>query len=167
MTAIWRRNYISLQSLQYNVCHHHVYIMQACDIIWKLSERMAKIISKCAKGLTACCMFHTKCHTIGRGRLTVCQSWSWRVHFQHTAFILNLHPTTTQFPTVSRGPIVAHSPLLEFKTPHISKFSWSWVKHYRGLTHVNTDVKDLQARIVHVIVTSRTSTPNSLQSSIL
>ena len=41
---------------------------------------------------------------------------------------INLHPTTTLFPKVSRGPIVAHSPLLEFKTPHISKFSWSWVK---------------------------------------
>ena len=43
--------------------------------------------------------------------------------------------------------------------------------HYRGLTHVNTDVnsgvKDLQARIVHVIVTSRTSMPISLQLSIL
>ena len=41
---------------------------------------------------------------------------------------LNLHPTTTLFPKVLRGPIVAHSPLFEFKTPHISKFSWSWVK---------------------------------------
>ena len=38
---------------------------------------------------------------------------------------LNLHPTTTLFPKVSRDPIVAHSPLLKFKTPHISKFSWS------------------------------------------
>ena len=91
-----------------------------------------------------------------------------RSFFQHTAFILNLHPTTPMFPTVSRGPIVvAHNPLFEFKTPHISKFSWSWVKHYRGLTHVNTDAKDLQARIVHVIVTSRTSAPISLQLSIL
>ena len=35
--------------------------------------------------------------------------------------------------------------------------------HARGLTHV----KDLHERIVHVIVTSRTSTPISLQSSIL
>ena len=41
---------------------------------------------------------------------------------------LNLHPTTTLFPKVSRGPIVAHSLLLEFKTPHISKFSWPCVK---------------------------------------
>ena len=63
-------------------------------------------------------------------RLTICHSWSWRVHFQHTAFILNFHPTTTLFPTVSRGPIVAHNPLFEFKTPHISKFSWSWVYLY-------------------------------------
>ena len=82
-----------------------------------------------------------------------------KLSFQYTASFLNLHPTTTLFPTVSRGPIVAHNPLFEFKTPHISKFSWSWVKHYRGLY---THVKDLHARIVFVIVTSRTSTPISL-----
>ena len=142
--------------------------MQACDIFRKLSERMAKIISKCAYYSIICCMFHTKCHMIGRGRLTVCHSSADKAFISTiTAFILNLHPTTTLFPTVSRGPIVAHNPLFEFKTPHISKFSWSWVKRYRGLTHVNTAVRDLQARIVHVIATSRTSTPISLQSRIL
>ena len=75
--------------------------------------------------------------------------------------------TGTQDPPLATPMIVAHNPLFEFKTPHISKFSWSWVKHYHGLTHVNTAVRDLQARIVHVIATSRTSTPISLQSSIL
>ena len=142
--------------------------MQACDIFRKRSEQMAKIISKCAYYSIICCMFHTKCHTIGGGTVTVCTTEMIKRWFQHTAFFLNLHPTTTLFPTVSRGPIVAHNPLFELKTPHISKFSWSWVKHYCGLTHVNTDNgKDLHARIVHVIVTSRTSTPISLQSSIL
>ena len=62
------------EEIIYNVCHHHLYIMQACDIIRKLSERMAKIISKCAYYSIICWMFHTKCHTIGRGRLTVCHS---------------------------------------------------------------------------------------------
>ena len=46
--------------------------MQACDIFRKRSERMAKIISKCAyySYSIICCMFYTKCHTIGGGRLT-------------------------------------------------------------------------------------------------
>ena len=82
---------------------------------------------------------------------------------------LQLHPTTTLFPKVLRGPMVAHSRLFEFKTPHISKFSWSWVKQ-KTTTKFNTTqfvvslfhdravslthVKDLHARIVHVIVTS-------------
>ena len=60
--------------------------------------------------------------------------------------------------------MIAHtcSPLFAFKTPRISKFSWSWVKEsltlpnllHRGLTYV----KDLRihARIAHVIVSSRT-----------
>ena len=125
--------------------------------------------------------------------------------FQHTAFFLwpvnspsskdfhsgalyrnlinfQLHPTSTLFPKVSRGPTVAHSRLFEFKTPHISKFSWSWVKQ-KTTTKFNTTqfavslfhdravplthVKDLHARIVHVIVTSGFSTPISLQSSFL
>ena len=98
-----------------------------------------------------------------RRRMAYRLSQMIKLSFQHTASFLNLHPTTSLFPTVSRGPIVAHNPLFEFKTPHISKFSWSWVKHYyRGLT----DVKDLHARIVYVIVTSRTSTPISLQSRV-
>ena len=127
---------------------------------------MAKIYQKCAYYSIICCMFHTKCHTIGGGHLAYRLSQMIKLSFQHklTASFLNLHPTTTLFPTVSRGPIVAHNPLFEFKTPHTSKFSWSWVKHYyRGLTHV----KGLHARIVYVIVTSRTSTPISLQSCIL
>ena len=95
---------------------------------------------------------------------------------------LQLHPTSTLFPKVLRGPTVAHSRLFEFKTPHISKFSWSWVKQ-KTTTKFNTTqfavslfhdpavplthVKDLHARIVHVIVTSGFSTPISLQSSFL
>ena len=43
---------------------------------------------------------------------------------------LQFHPTTSLFPKVLRSPMVAHSPLFEFKTPHILKFSWSGVKHY-------------------------------------
>ena len=120
--------------------------MQACKYIFrKLSEWMAKIISKCAYYSIICCMFSTSYHKIGGGRLTICQRW-WSVHFnilissyqftvvQRCPFSralywnLNLQPTTTLFPKVSRGPIVAHSQLLEFKTPHISKFLWSWVK---------------------------------------
>ena len=101
--------------------------------------------------------------TSRRRRVGVGEFAHRRVDWIPTAFILNLHQTTTLFPTVPRGPIVAHNPLFEFKTLHISKFLWSWVKHYRGVTCVNTDVKDLQARIVHVIVTSRTLTPISLR----
>ena len=78
-----------------------------------------------------------------RRRMAYRLSQMIKLSFQHIAFFLNLHPTTTLSPTVSRGPIVAHNPLFEFKTPHISKFSWLWVKH-RGLTHVN----DLYARII-------------------
>ena len=54
---------------------------------------------------------------------------------------LQLHrsyPTSTLFPKVSRGPTVAHSRLFEFKTPHISKFSWSWVKQKNTTTKFNT-----------------------------
>ena len=50
---------------------------------------------------------------------------------------LQLHLTTTLFPKVLRGPTVAHSRLFEFKTPHISKFSWSWVKQ-KTTTKFNT-----------------------------
>lgn len=97
-----------------------------------------------------CCMFSTKCHTppYDRRRKAYRLSQMIKRSCQHTTFFLwpvkspsskdvhsrtlyrnlNLHPTTTLFPKVSRGPIVAHSPLFEFKTPHISKFSWSWVK---------------------------------------
>ena len=78
-----------------------------------------------------------------RRRKAYCLSQMIKRSFQHTAFFLsirrrpkmficcalyrnlNLHPTTTLFPKVSRGPIVAHSPLRELKTSHISKFSCS------------------------------------------
>ena len=83
--------------------------------------------------------------------------------FQHTAFFLwsvnsppsidvhsgalhlnlQLHPTTTLFPKAQRGPMIAHtcSPLFAFKTPRISKFSWSWVKE--SLTLPNLQYRDL------------------------
>ena len=119
-----------------------------CDNIFrKLSERMAKVISRCA--------FQLYVHILhklpqDRRRKVYRLSQMIKRSFQHTAFFpwsvnspsytdvhsralyrnLNvlLHPTTTLFPKVSRGPMVAHSTLFEFKTPHISKFSWSWVK---------------------------------------
>ena len=58
-----------------------VQYMQVCDNIFrKLSQRMAKIISRCAYQLYVarsfwCCIFSTNCRTIGGGRLTVCPRW--------------------------------------------------------------------------------------------
>ena len=139
--------------------------MQACDIYQKLPNKWQKLSqSVLIIQLYVACFFKMP---YDRRRKAYYLSHMIKRSFQHTAFIVKLHPTTTLFPTVSRGPIVAHNPLFEFRTPHISKFTCLWVKHYRGLTRVNTDVKDLYARIIHVIVTSRTFTPISLQSSIL
>ena len=125
-----------------------MYNMRACDAIFrKLSERMAKIYLK------VCLLFNYMLHVLhklpyDRRRKAYRLSQMIKRSFQHTALAscqfavvqrcpvshalyrnLKLHPTTTLFPKVSRGPIVAPSPLLDWiKTHHISKFSWSWVK---------------------------------------
>ena len=46
--------------------------MQACDIFRELSDRTTGEISKFTSYSIIWCMFYTKCHTIGDGRLTVC-----------------------------------------------------------------------------------------------
>ena len=112
-----------------------------CNILSKLSERMAKIISKCLLLNYMLHVLHKLPHDrrrkayhlsqmIKRSFLSSCQfAVVQRCPVSRALYrSLNLHPTTTLFPKVSRGPIVAHSPLLEFKTPYISKFSWSSVK---------------------------------------
>ena len=109
--------------------------MQACDNIFrKLSERMGKL----SQDLLINYMLHIL-HKLpyDRRRKAYRLSQMIKRSFQHTAFFLwpvnspsskdvqsgalyrnlinlQLHPTTTLFPKVSRGPTVAHSRLFEF-----------------------------------------------------
>ena len=124
--------------------------MQACDNIFrKLSERMAKTISRCAYQFFVAYSPQTTIQQEEEGSPVVPDDKAFistycflpvagpnspsSKDFHSGALYRNLinfqlHPTSTLFPKVSRGPTVAHSRLFEFKTPHISKFSWSCVK---------------------------------------
>ena len=88
----------------------------------------------------------------------------------------NLHPTTTLFPKVSRGPIVRdlHSKHSTFRS--FRGRGWNKIKSTKF--HANqfavrlkltsySRCLGLHAQIVHVIVTFRAQTPISLQSCIL
>ena len=117
----------------------YVIIMQACDIFLQTNgENYLKV----------CSLFNYMLHILHKmpyDRRKAYRLYQMTKHsFQHTALILN-----------------PQKPSKTFKTQHISKFTCSWVKHYCGLTRVNTDVKYLHAWIVYVIVTSRTLTPIS------
>ena len=64
--------------------------MQACDkILWKLSERMAKIISKCLLLNYMLHVLHKLPHD--RGRKAYRLSQMIKRSFQHTAFFLSIH----------------------------------------------------------------------------
>ena len=200
MTAT-RRNYIKCLSTSCAICRHVTTFSENLPNEWQ------KLSQVCGEYATCNYYMLHILHKLpySRRRKAYRLSQMIKRSFQHTAFFLwpvnspsskdvhsgalyrnlinlQLHPTSTLFPKVSRGPTVAHSRLFEFKTPHISKFSWSWVKQ-KTTTKFNTTqfavslfhdpvvplthVKDLHARIVHVIVTSGFSTPISLQSSFL
>ena len=182
MTAT-RRNYIKCLSTSCVICRY----------VTIFSENFLNEWRKLSQDVLISYMLHIL-HKLpyNRRRKAYRLSQMIKRSFQHTTFVLwpvnspsskdvhsgalyrnlinlQLHPTSTLFPKVSKGPRVAHSRLFEFKTPHISKFSWSWVKQ-KTTTKFNTTqfavslfhdravslthVKDLHARIVHVIVTS-------------
>ena len=74
--------------------------MQACDIFQELSDRTNGEISKFTYYSIIWCMFYTKCHTIGEGRLTVCPRRQ-SVHFNIS---LLLSSVAGQFAVVQRCP---------------------------------------------------------------
>ena len=144
MTAT-RRKYIQCFSTSCVICRHVTMFSENYPNEWRNYLTMCLSI--------ICCIFSTNCRPHDRRRKAYRLSQMIKRSFQYTAFFLwpvnspsskdvhsrtlyrnlnlQLHPTTL-FPKVSRGPMVAHSPLFEFKRPHISKFSWSWVKRRKN-----------------------------------
>ena len=106
-------------------------------------------------------MFYTKCHTIGERR-AFRLSQMIRRSFQHTAFFLwpvnsssfkDVQPKPpSNNHSVSKSFERPHSPLFALKTPQISKFSWSWVKHKINevLTLTNLKQAYFMLAVLHV-----------------